>query len=292
MRARALALLAGAFLASKVHAADADRAPTIPVEPSIELDVERSESLIMDLVYTAEAVSTVAGGKERGIRYLDNLGLVVSADLDALIGWRGARMRLQGLYNNGASISDLIGDSQGASNIETGVRAARLFEAWIEQRVGDAASLRVGLYDLNSEFDNISIAENFVGSAYGIGTDIAQTGLNGPSIFPTTSLGARLDYRPAMGWVLRAALLDGVPGDPHRPSRTIVRIGADDGFLFAGEVEVPLPKGKLLIGHWRYSGRFEMIDSTGMAKGNNGTYVRMETPVWAKANMLTCSPEM
>lgn len=220
MRARALALLAGAFLASKVHAADADRAPTIPVEPSIELDVERSESLIMDLVYTAEAVSTVAGGKERGIRYLDNLGLVVSADLDALIGWRGARMRLQGLYNNGASISDLIGDSQGASNIETGVRAARLFEAWIEQRVGDAASLRVGLYDLNSEFDNISIAENFVGSAYGIGTDIAQTGLNGPSIFPTTSLGARLDYRPAMGWVLRAALLDGVPGDPHRPSRT------------------------------------------------------------------------
>src|SRR3546814_3118125 len=55
-------------------------------------------------------------------------------------------------YNNGRSISDLAGDVQAVSNIETGVRALRLYEAWIDQKIGDAASIKLGLYDLNSEF--------------------------------------------------------------------------------------------------------------------------------------------
>src|SRR3546814_14116465 len=91
-------------------------------------------------------------------------------------------------YNNGRSISDLAGDVQAVSNIETGVRALRLYEAWIDQKIGDAASVRIGLYDLNSEFDALDTAGFFVSSTHGIGTDFAQSGRNGPPLFPATSL--------------------------------------------------------------------------------------------------------
>lgn len=73
------------------------------------------------------------------------------------------------------------------SNIETGVRATRLYEAWLETGLGERGSLRAGLYDLTSEFDVLETANLFIHSAHGIGSDIGLSGLNGPSIFPVTS---------------------------------------------------------------------------------------------------------
>lgn len=51
--------------------------------------------------------------------------------------------------------------------------------------------MRIGLYDLNSEFDALDDAGLFINSAFGVGTDIGLTGVNGPSIFPVTSLAVR-----------------------------------------------------------------------------------------------------
>lgn len=173
----------------------------------------------LDVVYTADIWRATSGGLRRGTRYLDNLDVAVEAHMDKLVGWDGATVFLYGLYNNGKSLNALMGDTQVASNIETGVKAVRLYEAWLEQRFGnDRASLKVGLYDLNSEFDVLESASLFMGSAHGIGTDISQTGENGPSIFPSTSLAARLALNIGERWTLRTALLDGVPGNPGRPS--------------------------------------------------------------------------
>ncbi len=232
-----------------------------------------------ELVYTAELMGNVAGGVERGARYLDNLDIVFDADLERMVGWTGAQMWLYGLYNNGNSISDLVGDAQAVSNIETGTRAIRLYEAWIDQKFGDSASLRVGLYDLNSEFDALDASGLFVSSPHGIGTDFAQSGQNGPSIFPSTSLAARVAFAPAEGWTVRAAILDGVPGDPARPRRTAVKLGRGDGALLVGEVEAPLAGGKLLLGHWRYTAAFERSDGAGAETGNSGSYIRAQLPL-------------
>ena len=83
-------------------------------------------SVILSAVYTGEVRSNVAGEVERGTRYLDNLDLQVAVNADRLLGWRGARMFAYGIYNNGVSISKLVGDAQAVSNIETRVRAASL----------------------------------------------------------------------------------------------------------------------------------------------------------------------
>lgn len=227
-------------------------------------------------------MGNVSGGLRRGTRYLDNLDIVFEADLEALAGWNGAQFHVYGLYNNGNSISDLAGDTQAISNIETGVSALRLYEAWIDQKIGNNVSLRAGLYDLNSEFDSLDAAGLFVSSPHGIGTDFAQSGQTGPSIFPSTSLAARLKIAPAEGWVLRGAILDGAPGDPDRPGRTAIHLR--DGALLVGEVEAPLGDGKLLLGHWRYTARFERNDGNGADRGNAGTYVRAEFPLHKAAD--------
>lgn len=245
-----------------------------------EID-ENQGPLLLQATYTGEVMSNASGGIRRGSRYLDNLDLVAEADLEALAGWKGASVHVYGLYNNGKSFSDLAGDAQTASNIETGVRAFRLYEAWIEQAFA-GGSLKVGLYDLNSEFDSLDASGLFIGSPHGIGTDFAQTGENGPSIFPSTSLAARLSIEPAAGWVVRAAVLDGVPGDPDHPKRTAVKLGNGDGALLVAEVETPLPHGRLLFGGWRYTARFD--DHAGNSgRGNDGFYVRGETALFEEA---------
>ena len=243
-----------------------------------EID-ETHGPILLQATYTAEVIGNASGGLRRGTRYLDNFDLVFEADMEALVGWNGAQLHVYGLYNNAHSISDLVGDTQAVSNIETGTSALRLYEAWVDQKVGEHVSVRAGLYDLNSEFDALDAAGLFVSSPHGIGTDFAQSGQNGPSIFPSTSLAARLAVTPAEGWTVRAAVLDGVPGDPAHPARTTVKLGDGDGALLVGEVEAPLGGGKLLLGHWRYTADFDRNDGTGAGDGNAGSYVRAEVPL-------------
>lgn len=243
-----------------------------------EID-ETHGPVLLQATYTAEVIGNASGGLKRGTRYLDNFDLVLEADMEALVGWNGAQLHVYGLYNNGKSISDLVGDAQAVSNIETGTSALRLYEAWVDQKLGEHVSVRAGLYDLNSEFDALDAAGLFVSSPHGIGTDFAQSGQNGPSIFPSTSLAARLAVTPAEGWTVRAAVLDGVPGDPAHPGRTAVKLGHRDGALLVGELEAPLGEGKLLLGHWRYTADFERNDGNVAGDGNAGTYVRAEIPL-------------
>lgn len=276
----ALALAAGIAEAPPEAPQDGTR-PHSHTHAPAEIE-EAHGPLLLQLTYTSEVIGNAAGGLERGARYLDNFDLVFEADLERVAGWTGAQLHLYGLYNNGNSISDLVGDSHAVSNIETGVRALRLYEAWIDQKFGERVSLRAGLYDLNSEFDALDSSGLFVGSAHGIGTDFSQSGQNGPSIFPSTSLAARLQVEPAEGWAVRAAVLDAVPGDPARPGRTVIRLDKDEGALLVGEVQAPLGTGgKLLLGHWRYTARFDLTDGSGTATGNAGTYIRAELPLSA-----------
>jgi len=244
-----------------------------PAEASPALEIEAS--------YIAEVIGNARGGKKRGSRYLDNGYVAAALDLERLGGWRGGKATISALYNNGASLGDLVGDDHGASNIETGVQAVRLYEAWVEQRVG-SASFRVGLYDLNSEFDALESSALFVGSSHGIGTDIGQTGRNGPSIFPATSLALRADVEFKPGFLIRAAVLDAVPGDPGHPARTAVLLRKEDGALLIGEADMRIGDVRILLGHWRYTAHFDRYDGA-VGRGNAGVYLRGEATLWRQA---------
>ncbi|SLK04936.1 carbohydrate porin [Novosphingobium mathurense] len=224
--------------------------------------------------YTADVWHN-SGGTGSGWRYLDNLDVTAELDLEAAAGWEGARVFGYVLYNNGRSLSELTGDAQVVSNIETGVRALRLYEAWIEQDIAPGASVKVGLYDLNSEFDALDAGALFIGSAHGIGTDISQSGESGPSIFPLTSLALRLQADLGEGLTVRFAALDGVPGDPDHPKRTAIELGHGDGALLIGEANWSKGPLRILAGAWGYTSDFDRHDGTGSGK-SRGAYLRGE----------------
>lgn len=252
---------------------------TRPVSAPSEPSTSETPAVDLAVVYTADVWRNARGGLRRGWRYLDNLDVTLTIDTERAIGWRGATLFVYGLYNNGRSLTgDLVGDTQGVTNIETGVRAARLYEAWVEQRLG-RASIKFGLYDLNSEFDEHVTGSLFLNSTHGLGPDLSQSGLNGPSVFPVTSLALRADYQVDERLRVRAAILDAVPGDPSRPGRTTIRLGGGEGALLIGEVQYLTGSSRAILGYWRYTARFGPVGPAIPAapqRGNDGLYMMVE----------------
>jgi carbohydrate-selective porin OprB len=145
---------------------------------------------------------------------------------------RGATLFLDGLSTHGGHPSRFAGDAQGVSSLEAPARWT-LEEGWLEQNLfGNRLSLLVGRYDLHSEFYRLQSASLFLNSSFGIGPEFAQSGQEGPSIFPNTSVGARIAFKPVQNVVLRTAILDGVP--VNRPGG-MAMFARGDGVLLVGE---------------------------------------------------------
>ena len=259
--------------------------PTAPHQgtapPAAVQQKQQPPAVDLSILYTAEVWHNASGGIRRGSRTLDNLDVTLTVDAERVLGWRGATLFVYGLRNNGHAFSgDLVGDAQTVSNIETGVRATRLYQAWIEQRfAGDRASLKAGLYDLNSEFDTTNVGSLSLLSSHGIGPEFAQSGRNGPSIFPYTSLGVRGEVKAGAAVTLRAAILDGVPDDADHPRRTAIRLGHGDGALGVAEADYVGSLANVTIGVWRYTARFDAWPSSGTIRsghGNGGGYLVVE----------------
>lgn len=150
----------------------------------------------------------------------------------------------------------------------------------------------------------------FIHSSHGTAAELGLSGRNGPSIFPTTSLAARLQIRSDKKFFARFVVADGVPGDPDDPGGTEIRFDSGDGVFIAGEIgfyNFPSPKlsartrhsaeaspeqappdrraGKIAIGAWGYTGDFD--ESFGLAgaagptrSGSYGVYLLAEQRIY------------
>ncbi|RRN61983.1 carbohydrate porin [Caulobacter sp. 602-1] len=206
--------------------------------------------------YTADLAGTVSGGLAKRGRVLDDLQVFGDLDLDKAVGWKGASAHFELLNNSGAMPNDDAGTLQGVDNIEVTRQRARLFEAWVEQGFGDKASIRAGLYDLNSEFYANDSAGLLLAPAFGIGSELAATGPNGPSIFPSTALAVRVRWTPNDHVYAQAAALNanaGVLGDPGG-----VKTSFDNGLLLIAEAGWQ-GRGKVAFGTWRYTDKQDDI---------------------------------
>jgi len=203
----------------------------------------------LSLSYVADVTGVFDGGITQRGAFLDNLDIVVDADLERLWGWNGTSAHLDVLNNSGGIPNDYAGTLQGVDNIEVSKQKLRLFEAWVEKAWG-ASSVRAGLYDLNSEFYANDSAGYLIAPAFGIGSEFAATGPNGPSIFPSTSLAVRYHHDFGGDWFARATVMNahaGVPGDPDG-----IDLEFDDGALLVAEGGVEGDR-KLALGVWRYT---------------------------------------
>jgi porin len=235
------------------------------------------------LMYSGAAFANLGGGVRPGGTYTSNLNLQASVDGAALFGWPDTIGYLDALWLQGGLPSNFIGDAQGVSSISA-PNAVKLYEAWVQKNfVENHLSVLVGLYDLNSEFYTLQSAALFLNSSFGIGPEFALSGAEGPSIFPDTSVGIRIAFKPTEGVVIRTAVLDGVPVDRPNGSRGIFEAG--DGALIVGEVAfVDRPQDatrqasrrlrigrqsnlgaydqKVAIGGWYYTATFDDLSAT------------------------------
>jgi porin len=267
-----------------------------------------ARSIIVALSYTGELVQNAGGGARRGATVPGAAGVELTLRLGRLVGWHGARIFVFALGTHGGAPSDLVGDVQGVSNLEAPAEV-RMEEAWLQQNLlGNRLSLLAGRYDLNTEFYRLQSGALFINSSFGIGPELAQSGAGGPSIFPNTAVGTRVDFKPSPNVVWRAAILDGVPVD--RPGNGSRLFAPGDGALLIGEVALlarpdtaGMPRqrrfrigrglarpysGKLALGAWYYTARFPDLVATlpdgapVRHRGSGGAYLIGDQTVWSR----------
>ena len=245
---------------------NASATPAATPPPAGAGPVTLSGSLLVDLVQSDQSANT-------SVRELDKLNLTMNADLEQLFQWKGATGSLSIQNTSGTTPNDDIGTLEGVDNIEAPVRRLRLYEAWIEQAFGDTAALKVGLIDLNTEFYVNPSSGLLLGPQYGIGTEFSATGPGGPSIFPATGLGARLQIKPAKDFYINGGVFNAHVGDPG--DRGGVDTSFDEGVIDVAEGGFANDDGKLAVGGWRYSKKqdeqFAAAQST-----SSGVYVLAE----------------
>lgn len=242
---------------------------------------DTAPSWSLSLGYTSDFWRNLDGGLESGARSIGMAEFVVD-----WTGEGGLRGRAHFIDNDGRSFSEIVGDTHVVSNIEAN-RASRVLEAWMEYAPNvDDRSLKFGLYDLNSEFDVSEVGGALINSTFGIGVDVAQSGIAGPSIFPYTGLAMRGRWRFDDNWLLQGVVIDGVPYEVESSRKfASLKLDSDEGALWVAEVEHRSERWRAVIGHWRYTAAFEELDGIDTAQsrpsgGNSGTYGFVEGPVW------------
>ncbi len=274
-----------------------------------------AQGLSFEAVFTGENFANVSGGLQRRGTFLYNADLVLTADAGKLIGFKNGIFFIYGLGDGGGDPSNYVGDAQEVSNIAA-YNTWKIYEAWYQQNLYKSKlSLLFGLYDLNSEFDVLESSLPFINASHGIDPTFSQTGENGPSIFPNTTLGLRIDCAPTVWASIKSVVLNGVAGDPTNPRGTHLVFDDENGILSATEISLfdlnvaeksfyrhlkgrrrlgrlatPWYDGKIALGYWVYSAKFNRLgvaENSGKSskvRGNQGIYVIGERTVFHEKN--------
>jgi porin len=170
--------------------------------------------LRFSFTYYGDAFGNPRGGVIQGVGYDGRFGTIIDADLEKLIGWSGASLH--------ASIHQIHGTQFSASHLQnfalvSGIEAppsTRLFNLWIEQKIGSTLNLRLGQFSAGQEFLVSENAALFVNSTFGWPMLPAQDLPSGGPSYPEATPGARLTWTPTDQLTLRAAIFNGDPAGP------------------------------------------------------------------------------
>ena len=239
---------------------------------------EEEKAVKLSLLYSAELWDNVSGGIKQGQSTINNFDASIAIDGGKTFGWDGSGFLLDTFYARSGNLRNFTGATQQTSAYETDTgNFFRVYQAWYDQKLNDdQTSVLIGLYDLNTEFDTIESSQLFFNSGFGFDTTFDQTGLNGPSTYPDTSLSLRVRQKIDEVFSLQAAVLDGVPDDPNHPTSTSIEFSGNKGALLVGELDyIPTDDTKALLGYWYYTARFNELGSTYLQQqtGNQGAYI-------------------
>jgi porin len=237
------------------------------------------------LSFTASATTEVWRNVQGGLS-TDTVALTMA---DATLGLDGTALGHKGfggeislVATNGQSLSAQIGDIQTASNIEND-GALHLYQAWLRQALGQDASIKAGILDLNADFDTNDTASLFINSAHGVGPEISGSGLAGGPVWPLGTAGLVVQARPRPDLNLQFGVYNGIPRDLDH-AHAFAALGHDsrDGLMAIGQADWTLVKDtRLAIGVWHNSARLTASDPrlSETVSGQTGAYAILEGAV-------------
>ena len=164
--------------------------------------------------YYGDGFGNPRGGVTHGLGYDGRFGIIIDADLEKLAGWSGASLH--------ASIHQIHGSQFSATRLQnfalvSGIEAppsTRLFNLWMEQKIGSDVNLRIGQFTAGQEFLVSQTAALFVNSTFGWAIPPAQDLPSGGPSYPEATPGVRLTWTPSDQITVRAAIFNGDPAGP------------------------------------------------------------------------------
>jgi porin len=236
--------------------------------------------LSVEAEYTGEFVAVNQGDAKDQSFYLDNANISVNWDLEKAFGWSGSSFYMNVLSNSGERPNDAVGTLDGVSNIEVADGRWKIFEFAFEQKLGDKASVSFGYIDLNGHFYATESSGLLMGPPYGIGTELAVTGSNGPSIFPSSAPAIVLNLTPTEDSYAKLGVFG---ANSHNWGDPGSNRNFNDGVLTIAEAGLT-KSGLIALGGWRYSNKVSAYDPLGTnPKSINpwGIYALLEKPLIA-----------
>ena len=214
-----------------------------------------NKGIDITLNYVAETFGMLSGGLERRASYEGRLEFSVDANLEKLIGWRGAttHVSVYQIHNGGRTAADLSGSLADPSNIDA-LPTTRLFTAWYEQSFNDLVSLRLGQLAADDEFFTSETASGLLSGTFGWGNNLAANMTNGGPAYPLATPGARLQVKPADNLTLLGAVFSGDPAgpdcndEPQKCNRYGTTFSFSGGSLWMGEAQYAVNQGKDAMG--------------------------------------------
>ncbi len=251
--------------------------------PQVELPVKHSGVATLNMIYTGDANADVSGGEQTGTAYLHRIGIIGDLDLQALAGWEGARAHVSVHSIAGTGLSTRrVGNALTVSGIEA-EPALRLFNVWIEQKLGVGATLRLGQFNVDQNFAISSTASLFVNSTFGWPGSFAVDLPSGEPAYPLAGPGVSLSVAVARDLMARVAVFTGAPagqggGDPQqRDKHGFNGWQLNGGPFVIGEVQRSAggddPAWLVKLGGWAHFGRFDdqRFDGGGVSLANERT---------------------
>ena len=254
------------------------------------------KGVTLAFTHKSDFLAGISGGAARGAVVVMNSEAAVGMDLDKFAGWGDTSAFIQYHVQHGnKSINNYTGSFAGVTNIETGFSTGQFYQAWLQKNfAADKFSLLAGLYAIDSEFHVTDASHLFLQPPYGMSAEMAQTGPNGPPVFPMGALGVRVKYS-GENLYLQGALTDGVPGNPNDRHGTHIRLGNGDGTLavleFGRAPQRNAGEGidKIAVGLWRYTARaadLTEVDAAGnpLRRRDHGIYLLAERTLMSRAD--------
>ena len=207
--------------------------------------------------YVAEVWGNPTGGVTTGAVYTGLMSLQTNADLQKLLGWRGASFSTRWYWLSGQDISaEHVGNIFTVSNI-AGFRTLRMNELWFQQNfIGDRVSIRVGQLGADSEFDLSTHSIVFLNATFGWSPSLSANIPNGGPAYPMAVPGIRLALMPVNWLSYQGAIFQGNPF-AQNVNRHGFRwdLSASNGYFSIHELNLRLNQGS---GSGSLPGTFKM----------------------------------